>query len=455
MSETKPKQANVLRTPKPKKKLGLSVPPALRLPHDDLIIPLADSVPQITSNSSQTGSMTSQTSHTPKISLIDDIAPNNTRADATMTSLTSHSHQEDKPISPTRDFTKVANSIGRQAVPAGLFTGKSKQLYDCLYSLTRGAIIPARSVRISRPKLMKKSGIGSRVTFDANVERLTTVGLIIVRQITGEHEGNEYAVFLPEELSESMPSQTSTSSLTGYAQKLDRLVSLETSQTRHTLSPTESTSSTDPKTSFKTIEKNDDDEAFAGFIELMRQAVIDVTGKTPAQFEKERWRELAELLFAELKIAAGRTTVSSVPSFLTEHLRRRLWKMDHKPHGGKTEKQDLENVTDPSAALVSKCPDCGGTGFYYPQGYESGVAKCRHANLVAEEAKEKRLTESEVTEQASIIKNLLDGGYTLDQAENQFGASLHQQDWQIVLEKITEMNATAVNPESARNSDPA
>nr|MBA3572752.1 hypothetical protein [Pyrinomonadaceae bacterium] len=72
-----------------------------------------------------------------------------------------------------------------------------------------------------------------------------------------------------------------------------------------------------------------------------------------------------------------------------------------------------------------------------------------------EEAKEKRLTESEVTEQASIIKNLLDGGYTLDQAENQFGASLHQQDWQIVLEKITEMNATAVNPESARNSDPA
>ncbi|MDQ3687425.1 MAG: hypothetical protein M3430_17765, partial [Acidobacteriota bacterium] len=386
-------------------------------------------------------SQTSLTRHSPQITLTEELPAKDEITSPTMpsqTSLTRHSPQEDQPISPTRDFTKVANSIGRQAVPAGLFTGKSKQLYDCLYSLTRGAVVPARTVRISRPKLMKKSGIGSRVTFDANVERLTAVGLIIVRQITGEHKGNEYAVFLPEELSESMPSQTSQTSLTGYAQKLDRLVSLETSQTRHTLNPIESTLSTDPKTSFKTIEKNDDDEAFAGFTELMRQAVIDVTGKTPAHFDKERWRELAELLFTELKIAAARTTVSSVPSFLTEHLRRRLWKMDHKPSGGRAEKQDSKNVSDHSAAPASECPDCGGTGFYYPRGYESGVARCSHANLVAEEKKEKRLTDSEVTEQASIIKDLLDSGYTLDQAENQFGASLHQQDWQLILEKITE-----------------
>src|ERR671912_69734 len=44
-------------------------------------------------------------------------------------------------IAPKRDFMKVANSITREAVPSGLFTGKSKQLYDYLYSLTRGAIV--------------------------------------------------------------------------------------------------------------------------------------------------------------------------------------------------------------------------------------------------------------------------------------------------------------------------
>jgi hypothetical protein len=29
----------------------------------------------------------------------------------------------------------------------------------------------------------------------------------------------------------------------------------------------------------------------------------------------------------------------------------------------------------------SRCPDCQGTGFYYPQGVEQGVAKCQHRRL--------------------------------------------------------------------------
>lgn len=45
------------------------------------------------------------------------------------------------PVAPERDFAKVANSIVREAVAGGYFTGKSKQLYDFLYSRTRGAII--------------------------------------------------------------------------------------------------------------------------------------------------------------------------------------------------------------------------------------------------------------------------------------------------------------------------
>jgi hypothetical protein len=41
-------------------------------------------------------------------------------------------------------------------------------------------------------------------------------------------------------------------------------------------------------------------------------------------------------------------------------------------------------TADPSANLeISQCPDCHGTGFYYPQGIEGGVARCKHEQLKA------------------------------------------------------------------------
>jgi hypothetical protein len=30
---------------------------------------------------------------------------------------------------------------------------------------------------------------------------------------------------------------------------------------------------------------------------------------------------------------------------------------------------------------VSQCPDCQGSGFYYPNGLAGGVAKCKHVNM--------------------------------------------------------------------------
>jgi hypothetical protein len=41
---------------------------------------------------------------------------------------------------------------------------------------------------------------------------------------------------------------------------------------------------------------------------------------------------------------------------------------------------------DPSLNLdASQCPDCKGTGFYYPKGVEGGVARCKHEQLRKEE----------------------------------------------------------------------
>lgn len=124
-----------------------------------------------------------------------------------------------------------------------------------------------------------------------------------------------------------------------------------------------------------------DDEAFADFISLLRENSREITGREPAAAEAAKWRELAEVLITELRIAAGRTTVSSVPAFLAEHLRRRLWKLENRkqppPAAGGAEAQE------PTAARgdARECPDCGGTGMYYPGGFEKGVARCRHERL--------------------------------------------------------------------------
>ena len=126
-----------------------------------------------------------------------------------------------------------------------------------------------------------------------------------------------------------------------------------------------------------------DDEAYALMFSRLREAVRDVTGRDSTPAETERWGELAELLVTELKIAAGRTTVSNVPAFLTEHLRRRLWKKDRRQV---EEEGKSVDSGQPGAAKAdaSTCPDCFGTGMWYPEGFDKGVAKCAHEKLSKE-----------------------------------------------------------------------
>lgn len=378
MAETKPKQSSSLRTPRPKK-LGLAVPPALRLPHDELIV--AEEAPHLTTPETMP-SHTSQTSMT------------------TLTSHTSHTSEADSstladvPVSPARDYTKVANSIRREAVPAGLFKGKSKQLYDALYGLSRGAVVPKRKVRISRPRLMKLAHIGARATFDANVEHLSLVGLLAVTVVAGEHEGNEYEVFIPEEL--SMPSQTSLTtmtSLTSHAQKLDRLVRLETSQTRHTSSVDNTDTYGEPKTSFKTNTEKTDDEAFAALVEKLGTASREVSGKEPSRDDAERWAEVAELLVTELKVAASRTNVTSAPAFLAEHLRRRLRKAD--------------------ARQIER---------------EVGEASSKQAPSAAKP----ELTPEQIQEHVNLMTGLMHDGVEMRELEEQFASNFRPSQWHMI-----------------------
>lgn len=142
-----------------------------------------------------------------------------------------------------------------------------------------------------------------------------------------------------------------------------------------------------PKTSFKTNTKNDDDEAFAGFAKIVQDASRDITCRSLSAADREALAELAGLLATELRIAAARTSnVSSVAAFLTEHLRRRLWKLD-KRQASEEGRREASAGGKPrvSGAEARSCPDCGGSGMYYPEGYDKGVAKCRHERLKVEE----------------------------------------------------------------------
>src|SRR5215208_1608238 len=103
------------------------------------------------------------------------------------------------PVAPVRDFMKVANSIHREAAPAGVFKGKGKLIYDYLYSRTRGAIVPTRSVQVSWREIMKAASIGSDKTLREQLKFLRTAGLVTWEWSEGSQGGSVYTVFLPEE----------------------------------------------------------------------------------------------------------------------------------------------------------------------------------------------------------------------------------------------------------------
>jgi hypothetical protein len=134
-----------------------------------------------------------------------------------------------------------------------------------------------------------------------------------------------------------------------------------------------------PKTLIKTKEEIFDDDAARAMAKTLLQAERELTGKNSSN--SIQWRELAEVLVAELKIAAGRTTISNVPAFMAEHLRRRLWKLDKKQATREGKELPDQASLKPCIPEGQTCPDCSNTGWWYPNGMEKGVARCTHLKL--------------------------------------------------------------------------
>ena len=280
---------------------------------------------------------------------------------------------------PARDFNRRANSLERDALPAGIFTGSSKKIYDALYLRTRGAVVPRKLVRASRKDLLAWTGIKNLKTIDAQLRLLMIAGLIVRHWERGQIDGSEYEVRLPEEVHypplattphDSPPNTTSQNMTGGYSQISGSGGNSQTADFKRT--------SDDIKTDLRLTDRSDD-EPLALLVANFEQVSRELTGKGLSTTEQEKWRELSELLTAELKIAAARTgSVSSVPAFLTEHLRRRLWKKDKAQLERESKEVASESIPQVDASM---CQDCGSSGWWYPEGPEKGVAKCRHAKV--------------------------------------------------------------------------
>ena len=288
------------------------------------------------------------------------------------------------PVAPARDFYKRPNSIERDAVPSGLFPGSTKNTYDALYQRTRGAVSPSRSIQATKRNIMLWANVSNEKTIEAHIKHLIGVGLFRRTGSLGDNRGQFYEVFTPEEIGAEIPPGPPPAQAQPRPTR-DQFMAPPQAQFLPPGGPgqtvDETGSSGDLKTSFKTnTERSDDDEALAGLLARLKEAATEVTGKGIHTGERVRWDELAEVLVTELKIAAGRTTVSSAPAFLAEHLRRRLFKKDKR----EIEREAAaETVKSPALTKeqIDTCPDCFGTGMWYPQGYEKGVAKCRHEKL--------------------------------------------------------------------------
>lgn len=297
-------------------------------------------------------------------------------------------------IAPERNYNKRANSLDKLALPAGIFQGTSKALYDALYVRTRGAVVPTRQVRATKRELSEWSGIRNVKTIDSHLRYFAAIGLVVSEWARGQNDGALYQVLLPEETSGlfvrsrgvTPPNPTSppvTPPDVGLLQNSGSPHHQNMGLPHPTQEAANTTTSAPPKTSFKTNnERSDDDAALALLCDKLQVISNELTGKRSTVADRERWGELADVLIAELKIAAARTTVSSVPAFLAEHLRRRLWKIDKKQ--ARAEGRELPDEATAAAPRedASLCPDCGGSGWWYPEGESKGVAKCKHERLV-------------------------------------------------------------------------
>ena len=313
------------------------------------------------------------------------------------------------PVDSTGENQREPSRTSPQYLDA-THTASEQRVYSVMYreTVSRGV----RERHFGPKELCERTGIRSDRTIRTALDGLIAkLSIEIVSQFNGSPLGPRYRVFDPREITGrrkaaeieidpqskkiTTPVDTPVDTPAATGDKIYRGTGVETTgvtgveiagvsyKYRNTIGGDGESAAG----SSSNLTARADDEAYALLLSRFRQAVTDVTGRVSTPGEAERWGELAELLVTELKIAAGRTgSVSSVPAFLTEHLRRRLWKKDKRQVEAEAASEGRQTPEKAVSGDVSQCPDCFGTGMWYPEGFDKGVARCSHEKLIPKES---------------------------------------------------------------------
>ncbi|MEO6392659.1 MAG: hypothetical protein ABIP75_12495 [Pyrinomonadaceae bacterium] len=223
MAETKAKTNDSLRTPKPKKKLGLSVPPPLRMPHEDLIhmntgetwenreaaapTPVVTPVSPPAVTTAPTAAITTANTPTPT-DVPAPAAPTAATAvelraaDKHITAVTT---PVTEPLSPTnqgaerKPRTEVPFGKSNETYIDATHRASEQQIYSVMYRETISKGTAERFFGAS--ELMRKTGIRSDKTVRTALRGLREKLSIEIVQFTyGNPLGPRYRIFGPKEI---------------------------------------------------------------------------------------------------------------------------------------------------------------------------------------------------------------------------------------------------------------
>lgn len=296
---------------------------------------------------------------------------------------------------PVKSSATATTPEERQPYLDATHTGSEKSVYSVMYreTVSRGQ----KERHFGFKELSAKTGIRSdrtvRIALDGLIAKLS-VEVVAYRH--GDPLGPRYRVYDPKEIAQRrraagieidpqskriatpvvtpVPTPVTTGVPTGG--KSYGGTPVETTP----VSPATSTGLINREEKFLNPEKaNDDDEAAAPLLRALK-------GELGRKVDGAALAELFAMLAAEFKIAEGRTGVVSNPAaFFLTHMRQRLWKTKQLP--AEREGKSGARTAAPAAKVdASKCPDCFGTGMYYPGGFEKGVARCTHETLTKDKS---------------------------------------------------------------------
>jgi hypothetical protein len=320
-------------------------------------------------------------------------------------------------ITPVTESGQALFEGGERQQPQYLdatHTASESQVYSIMYRETVSKNLRER--HFGPAELMKKTGIRSDRTVRRAIDGLISkLSIEIVAYAPGSPMGPRYRVHKPRDIEQrrksagieidpftkriTTPATTPVTTPVATGDNSDRGTGVAATPVtgvdiagviKYRNDPLSNPVPAQPSSS-NDLHARTDDEAFAGLVASLKQASREVTGKEPSASDHERWKDVAELLTTELKIAAARTSVTSAPAFLAEHLRRRLRKAD-----ARQIEREVSEATAGMASAASSKPE---------------------------------LSHDEIEEQARLMTSLLQDGASINDLEEQFAPNFRRAQW--------------------------